>query len=630
MRKGPQAKLHRPRPHSPKRERASDAERVPYATLAGALAALRPTDDLILEQTKQLEELNERFEVALNNMGRGLSMFDANARLIVCNKLYREIYDLPEELTQPGTSLAEIVRYHVKRETGRDDAEELQKQRAWIEQHVAELARGKSFSHTQFLKSGRIVLVSNQPLAVGGWVDIQEDITEKRLAEQKIDWLARHDTLTEIANRHHFREQLENWFSMQQAGGGFALLWIDLDHFKEVNDRLGHPAGDALLKSVAKRLRAVVRDTDVVARLGGDEFAILQANAGQAQATKLAKRILCALAEPHHVLGHKVVTGASIGIALAPKDGSHPEELMKNADVALYSAKTSGRSAYAHFHLEQTRRPGTRRQLETDLPSALAKEQLELHYQPIVDLERKSVTSFEALMRWRHPKLGIIAPGDFIPLAEQTGLIVDMGEWALHQACRDAVKWPEQVKVTVNVSPAQFDSGDLYETVKGALDASGLHPRRLELEITESVLLRDEAKVHSTLHKLRELGVQIALDDFGTAYASLSYLRSFPFDTIKLDRSFVRDLDDPQHPDCVAIINAVVALAKQLQMNAVAEGVETADHLRSVSAAGCEVQGFYFSKPVQASEVPAILSQVPRRLRASERGRPRKSEVTPL
>jgi len=239
---------------------------------------------------------------------------------------------------------------------------------------------------------------------------------------------------------------------------------------------------------------------------------------------------------------------------------------------------------------------------------------LELHYQPIVDLNRKIVTSFEALMRWRHPTRGVIAPGDFIPIAEQTGLIVEMGEWALHQACGDAATWPERVKVTVNVSPAQFEGDDLYKVVKGALDASGLDPRRLELEITETVLLRDEAKVHTALHKLRELGVQIALDDFGTAYASLSYLRSFPFDTIKIDRSFMRDLDDPQRPDCVAIINAVVAMAKQMQMKTVAEGVETADHLQSVSTAGCDVQGFYFSKPVPASEVQAVLSQVPKRL----------------
>jgi diguanylate cyclase (GGDEF)-like protein len=361
----------------------------PLAALTRVVAALKPDSDLILEQKQQLEELNARFEVALNNMGRGLSMFDRDARLIVCNKLYREIYSLPEELTRPGTPLADMVRYHVKMETGLDDAETVEKQGKWIEKHVAELARGKSFSHTQYLKSGRIVLVSNQPLPNGGWVDIQEDITEKRLAEQKIDWLARHDTLTEIANRHHFREQLQNWFSAIRAGGGFALHWIDLDRFKEVNDTFGHPVGDGLLKSVANRLRKSLRGPDLVARLGGDEFAVLQAGVNcQADATKLAKRLMRSLAEPHRVLGHKVTAAASIGIALAPQDGSNPEELMKHADLALYDAKTSGRCTYVFFRPEHLGKSSDRHQLERDLQKALGRQQLELHYQPIVNLDQ--------------------------------------------------------------------------------------------------------------------------------------------------------------------------------------------------------------------------------------------------
>jgi diguanylate cyclase (GGDEF)-like protein len=597
-------------------ESAHDAgpELRPLTALARTLATLQPNADLVLEHSNEVEELNRRLDVALNNMGRGLSMFDADARLVMCNKVYREIYSIPEELSWPGTTLAELVRYHVKTETGRDGPEEIEKERKWIENHIAEMARGKSFQHTQYLKSGRIVLVSNQPLQGGGWVDIQEDITEKRLAEQKIDWLARHDALTEIANRHHFREQLNTWFSALQDDRGFALHWIDLDHFKEINDTLGHPVGDALLKSVAKRLRKVLRDSDLVARLGGDEFAILQAGARrEADAAKLAKRIMQALAEPHRLVGHQVTAGASIGIALAPKHGSDPEELMKHADMALYNAKTSGRCAYVLFNPEHMRASGTRRELEKDLHSALAKGQLELHYQPIVDPQQETVTSLEALMRWRHPKRGVIEPSEFIPLAEDTGLIHDMGQWALRQACNDAINWPGTIKVTVNVSPIQFDA-DLFKIVKDALDESGLDPHRLELEITESVLLRDEAKVHDILHKLRELGVQIALDDFGTAYASLSYLRSFPFDTIKIDKSFIRDLDGPQRSDCVAIINAVVALAKSMQMGAVAEGVETIDHLETVSKAGCEVQGFYFSKPVPAQDVASVLSQLPGRM----------------
>ena len=317
---------------------------IPFASLAQALTTLRPED----AQVRLFGELNRCLDVALNNMGRGLSMFDAEARLIVCNKLYREIYSLPKALTRPGTPLAAILRYHVKNETGRDDPQELERQRKWITTHVAELALGKSFSHTQSLKNGRIVLVSNQPLAGGGWVDIQEDITERRQAEKKIDWLARHDTLTEIANRHQFNEQLEKWSAALQDGHAFALHWIDLDHFKEVNDTLGHPAGDALLKSVANRIRKVLRGTDIVARLGGDEFAILQAGAtDQSQAMKLVERLQRTLAEPHRVLGNQVTMGASIGIVLAPKDGCDAEVLMKKADLALYNAKNSGRSTYA-------------------------------------------------------------------------------------------------------------------------------------------------------------------------------------------------------------------------------------------------------------------------------------------
>jgi diguanylate cyclase (GGDEF)-like protein len=560
---------------------------------------------------RQLDQLGDWFEVALNNMARGLSMFDGEQRLLVCNRLYREIFDLPERLTRPGTPFAEIIRYHVKRETGSDTAKDRENQRKWIEYHIAELARGRTFSDTRHLKDGRIILVTNQPMPGGGWVDLQEDITERCKAEQKITWLARHDTLTEIANRLQFREHLDRWFRELPPGAGFAVHWIDLDHFKEVNDTLGHPAGDALLKSVAKRMRTIVREPDVVARLGGDEFAIIQSGARTvSQAAKLAKRVLQVIGAPHHVLGHEVVTGASVGIALAPSQGRNADELLKTADVALYRAKASGRGRYAFCEPEQDQKTVPRRGLEADLRGGLEKGQLELYYQPIVELGREEVMGFEALMRWHHPERGLIAPGDFIPLAEQTGLIVEIGAWALHQACHDAMAWPEHIKVTVNLSPTQFESGDLYRAVADALTHSGLNPGRLELEITEGLLLRDEAKTHELLHKLHNLGVKIALDDFGTAYASLSYLRSFPFDKIKIDRSFIRDLNRRKKDDCVAIIQAVAGLAKRMQMSTVAEGVETLDHLNTVAIAGCEeVQGFYFSQPVPAAEVDAVLAQ---------------------
>ena len=599
------------REKSPQANEIASEERLPVGDLARALRALKDNSKEAVAHKKEIAQLSGWFEIALNNMARGLSMFDARQRLIVCNRMYREIFDLPERLTRPGTPLAEIVHYHVKRETGCDSAEEREKQRKWIEYHVAELARGRSFSDTRHLKNGRIILVTNQPMPDGGWVDLQEDITEKCQAEQKITWLARHDTLTEIANRFDFRERLDTWFQKLQPDGDFALLWIDLDHFKEVNDTLGHPSGDALLKSVAKRLRGILREPDVVARLGGDEFAIIQSNVRTpTQAAKLAKRILRTVGQAHHVLGRKMTVNASIGIALAPTQGSNAEELLKNADLALYRAKASGRGGYAFYELERDQKTGEHRTLEADLRVALQQKQLELYYQPIVKLEREEVTGFEALMRWHHPQRGMIAPNDFIPLAEETGLIVEIGAWALNQACEQAACWPRGIKVTVNLSPLQFERGDLYRIVADALAASGLSPQRLELEITEGLLLRDEVKTHELLHKLQSLGVKIALDDFGTAYASLSYLRSFPFDKLKIDRTFIADLDVAKRKDFVAIIHAVAGLAKQMQMSTVAEGIETLEQLQAVSIAGCEeVQGFYFSRPVPESEVQSALAQ---------------------
>lgn len=338
------------RPPSPRVKQSAAEECRTASELAQALAALRRHTAEIIERKKQLKQLNRWFDVALNNMGRGLSMFDAEQRLIVCNRLYREIYGLPQRLTRPGTPLASIVRYHVKHETGCDDREEIARQCKWIEQHVANLARGQTFSYTQHLKNGRIVQVTNQPLTGGGWVDIQEDITERRRAEQKIAWLAHHDPLTEVANRIYFAEELEHALGHLEPGAGFALHWIDLDRFKEINDHLGHPAGDALLKSVAGRLLKTVREHDLVARLGGDEFAVIQASAKtQAEAEELTKRLLSALSQPHKVLEHEITIGASIGVVVAPKHGASAEELMKNVDLALYKAKQAGRGTYAIF-----------------------------------------------------------------------------------------------------------------------------------------------------------------------------------------------------------------------------------------------------------------------------------------
>lgn len=566
----------------------------------------------LAKREQELKQLHGWFDIALNHMMRGLSMFDAEQRLLVCNRAYQEIYELPDNLTKSGTPLAELMRYHVKKETGKDGPEEIAAQQLWIERHVAELRAGKIFTHTQHLKNGRVVLVTNKPLPGGGWLDLQEDITERRKAEQQINWLARHDPLTEIANRIQFREALEGALLDLQPATGFALHWIDLDRFKQVNDTLGHPVGDGLLKSVAKRLLASVRETDIVARLGGDEFVVLQAGAHeQKTAEDLAKRLLAAINEPHCVVGQQVNCGASIGIALAPPlHGQNAEELLKSADVALYNAKAAGRNCIAFFVPGGVQPIVTGNSLQDDLRRALEAGQLALHYQPIIDVKAAAIVGFEALMRWQHPTRGAIPPGEFIPIAEEIGVIVEMGEWALRQACCEAAKWPSSIRVTVNLSAVQFEQGNLYQAVVNALEKAGLPPQRLELEITEGVLLRDEAKTHEILHNLRALGVNIALDDFGTAYASLSYLRSFPFDKIKIDRSFVRDLDFAKRNDCVAIINAVAGLARQLQMRTVVEGVETLDHAETALRAGCdELQGFYFSRPVPPGAIPELIAQ---------------------
>ena len=573
------------------------------ADLRARFASLRSAGS----DKQQLTRLNQWLQVALNNMARGLSMFDTQQRLILCNDIYRKIYNLPEDLTRAGTPLADIVRYHVQQETGRDDAEAIEEQRKWIEQHVARLARGESFSHTQRLSGGRTVLVSNQPLGDGSWVDLQEDITERVQAEEKISWLARHDVLTEIPNRFHFQEQLNQALQSLSTGAGLAVHWIDLDHFKDINDDLGHPAGDALLKSIGARLRANVRGPDFVGRLGGDEFAIVQSGVTRAdEATAFAERLLRLFGETHCLMGHQVEIGASIGIALAPQHASNADDLMKDADVALYHAKTVGRGTYALFDPLYGYEMQTRRRLEADLRLALQENQLVLHYQPILDAKSQKVTSCEALMRWQHPVHGLIPPSDFIPLAEDNELIVAIGDWALRTACLEAATWPADIGVTVNLSASQFVGSDLYKTVDAALCLSGLAPQRLELEITESVLLRDDPDTVKTLHRLRDHGVRIALDDFGTAFASLSYLRSFPFDTIKIDRSFVKDL--PQQSDCTAIIEAVTGLARKLNMRSVVEGVETSQQLAMVTDMGCdEMQGYYFNRPLPGVELAELL-----------------------
>ncbi|HXW24087.1 MAG TPA: EAL domain-containing protein [Xanthobacteraceae bacterium] len=439
---------------------------------------------------------------------------------------------------------------------------------------------------------------------------ISEDITERKRVEGRITHMAHHDSMTGLANRVLLRERLEQALRRMQAQQGrLAVLYVDLDCFKDVNDALGHPVGDALLRMASERLRGCVREGDTVARLGGDEFAIIQdAIESDENASALARRVVEVIGAPFHVEGQDVVVSASIGIAMAPRDSVDPDNLLKFADMALYAAKTDGRRTYRFFEAAMNARLHARRAMETDLRAAFVRNEFELYYQPTIDIASGRIVGFEALLRWNHPERGIIAPGEFIALAESTGLIIPLGEWVLRQACAEAAHWPDDIAVAVNLSPLQFKSANLVQTVTAAMAAAALPARRLELEITESVLLQENENNPTTLHRLRDLGVRIALDDFGTGYSSLSYLRVFPFDRIKIDGSFVKEL--PHNVECVSIIRAVADLARGLAMATTAEGVETAEQLEALRAHGCTAaQGYLFSRPLPAGDIAALLER---------------------
>ena len=422
--------------------------------------------------------------------------------------------------------------------------------------------------------------------------------------------MARHDALTNLPNRRLFHERLDAALSRLGRGDRVSVLCLDLDQFKPVNDTLGHPVGDELLKEIAARLQSCVREGDTVVRLGGDEFAIVQTGKGllASDAAALAGRLLEVVSAPYFIQGHQIVIGTSIGISFAPDDGTNPDELLRSADLALYRAKIDGRGIYRFFEPGMDARAQARRVLELELRAALTRGEFDLHYQPIHSLRDGKITQFEALIRWNHPLRGEVAPGDFIPVAEETGLIADIGDWVLRKACLDATSWSQPLSVAANISAAQFRNRRLYAAVVSALAESGLAPERLELEITETVLLHDTENNLATLHKLRALGIRISMDDFGTGYSSLSYLRSFPFDRIKIDRSFVHDLAKRQ--DASAIVRVVVSLGNSLGIPTTAEGVETAEQLNLLRAEGCtEVQGFYFGQPRPNCEIENILAR---------------------
>jgi diguanylate cyclase (GGDEF)-like protein len=554
------------------------------------------TDELARSETlarrkHELEQQNLRLDATVNNISQGLVMMDAQGRLVICNEPYARIYNLPPELVRPGTPLEAILAHLF--DHGMTSGATREEYLAWRRDTIAR----RSFGKTVHELDGRIVLMQHHPMKDGGWVSTHEDITEQRQAEARIQHLARHDALTELPNRTEFLEQMARAEAGLARGEMAAVLYIDLDHFKAVNDTLGHAAGDAVIKQASARLWGTTRETDVLARLGGDEFAILMRPLdGADAAARVADRIVKSMAAPMQINGHQVHIGASVGIAVGPGDGTTTDALVKNADLALYRAKSDGRSTYHFFEAAMDAELQKRRSLEAGLRLALERNQLRLMFQPLLGLAQNRVTAAEALLRWDYEGR-IVSPTEFIPIAEETGLIVAIGEWVLQEACRVAASWPGDVRVAVNLSPVQFRNRHLVSTVRAALEAARLAPTRLELEITESLFLAENEVNLRALHELRAMGVRISMDDFGTGYSSLSYLRSFPFDKIKIDRSFMRDLANRR--DSQAIMQAVIGLAANLGMTTTTEGVETEEQLALVRAQGAtEVQGFLFSPPL--------------------------------
>ncbi|MEJ0078077.1 MAG: PAS-domain containing protein [Alphaproteobacteria bacterium] len=570
----------------------------------------------ITERERAAEELKEqhrRFDIALNNMAHGLCMFDENMNLTVSNKRYAEIFNLPPDVVRPGVPIRDIIAHSLAIGNYRHSNATLEE---LYDGYVASLNAGNLIVH-RHLAGGRIIKLTHERMPQGGWVAIYEDVTERHRAEESIAHMARHDALTQLPNRLLLREKMaEGLARIESHNETMAVCYLDLDNFKGVNDTLGHSIGDRLLGIIAERVRGVVGEGDTIARLGGDEFAVLQGNSTAETAGKLARRLVEVISEPMHIDGQEINSGVSIGIALAPNDGSAADHLMKCADLALYRAKAEGRGTFRFFEPDMDARIQARRALEVDLRRALTSGEFSLAYQPQINLAANELVAMEALLRWNHAERGPVPPSEFIPLAEETGLIVPLGEWVLREACKDAAHWPKSVRVAVNLSPVQFRNRGLVTMVTQALAAARVAPNRLELEITEAVLLQDDEMILTMLHQLRALGVRIAMDDFGTGYSSLSYLRSFPFDKIKIDRSFIKDVERSR--DSAVIIKAIASLGQSLGIETTAEGIETAEQLELVRRAGCtEMQGYLASPPRPAAEALDLIARFRREVAAA-------------
>jgi diguanylate cyclase (GGDEF)-like protein len=555
---------------------------------------------VVRKLSQQHRQEKQRLDTAVNNIPQGLIVYDNTAHVTVCNHRYIEMFGLSAEVVKPGCTMQDLI-YH-RKETGSFDGDV----EAFCANIIHDVALGNVTHQIVDAPGARSIQIINQPLQAGGWIATIEDVTERTRAEERIRHLAHYDALTDLPNRALFHERLKQELTRIAPGEQLAVLYIDIDEFKSVNDTLGHLIGDELLKSVAKSLSGCATGDGFVARLGGDEFAVVQtAVKTEAEVGDLATRIFDAIRAPYECLGHQVTTDASIGVALAPQHGTDLNRILKNADLAMYAAKSAGRRTYRFFEPDMDAQVTARRLLEIDLRQAIADDALEVYYQPCLSLQDNKITGCEALLRWRHPTRGMVSPAEFIPIAEETGLINQIGEWVLTTACTEATTWPEDIKLAVNVSPIQFKSGTLALKIVGALAASGLEASRLELEITEAVLIRDDDAALAILHQLRDIGVRIALDDFGTGYSSLSYLQRFPFDKIKIDRCFITDIEDPDGSSC--IVQAVVNIAAARRMTTTAEGVETKQQQQLLRMLGCsEMQGYLFSPPRPAADIKPL------------------------
>ncbi|MGU3668111.1 EAL domain-containing protein [Methylobacterium sp. A49B] len=570
-----------------------------FAALALMLDHLRTINAALARQSTILREKTLLLDATLDNMDQGLIMVDARGVVQVCNERALALLDLPRAMMQDRPSYKAVLRHQLRhRERNRTD----RSFRDWIERGGAEQAH----VHERLRPNGIVLEIRTVPLPEGGFVRTFTDITQRKKAEAEIARLARHDILTGLPNRGLFREHLDRRLSeIASKGGAAAVLYIDLDGFKGVNDTLGHQVGDILLCAVADRLRIAVGD-GVVARLGGDEFAVLLAG-GRQEAADVAAQLVALFEAPIQVGEIRIGVGLSVGIALAPEHGTSPECLYRRADLALYRAKAEGRGTYRVFATDMDEEAEERHALESDLRQALADGSLDLHYQPQVDGASGKLLGFEALVRWLHPVRGPIAPTVFVSLAEESGLIVALGDWVLREACREAASWASELKVSVNLSPRQLLKPDLPETVLAVLAETGLSPDRLELEVTESVIINDMSRAIGILRRLKSFGIRISMDDFGTGYASLATLQAFPFDKMKIDRSFIAQLESD--PQAAVIVRAVLSLGRSLRMSVVAEGVETPAQRRFLADEACgEMQGYLFGKPGPISDYAAMLS----------------------